>query len=178
MFAVVEKSLWPSHSWICFMGTPFARSNEAQLCRRSWKRIRRSPCLSKNFGKEQVRYSASTFRSVVRMKKLNTLPYQTELSKRSLRFCPLGFMKFSRIWWLEKVTSRCKTNFTVKDIFRCVKGFGLASGAFFERFLWKSKIFFQKNPRQKEQNTLNYFLWRFSFTYFARNWNMKLRVRD
>ena len=30
-FAVVEKSLCPSHSCICFIGTPFARSSEAQL---------------------------------------------------------------------------------------------------------------------------------------------------
>lgn len=40
MLAVVEKSLWPSHSWICFMGTPFARRRLAQLWRRSWKRMR------------------------------------------------------------------------------------------------------------------------------------------
>ena len=30
--AVVEKSLCPSHSWICFIGTPLASINEAQLC--------------------------------------------------------------------------------------------------------------------------------------------------
>ena len=32
MFAVVLISLWPSHSWICFMGTSLASSSEAQLC--------------------------------------------------------------------------------------------------------------------------------------------------
>ena len=30
MFAVVEMSLWPSHSWICFMGTPCFSSRLAQ----------------------------------------------------------------------------------------------------------------------------------------------------
>jgi len=32
MFAVVEMSLWPSHSWICFMGTPCFSSRLAQEC--------------------------------------------------------------------------------------------------------------------------------------------------
>ena len=32
MLAVVLKSLCPSHSWICFMGTPFFSSRLAQLC--------------------------------------------------------------------------------------------------------------------------------------------------
>ena|SRR5699024_3054377 len=30
MLAVVEMSLWPSHSWICFMGTPCFSSRLAQ----------------------------------------------------------------------------------------------------------------------------------------------------
>lgn len=30
--AVVLKSEWPSHSWICFSGTPLASSKLAQLC--------------------------------------------------------------------------------------------------------------------------------------------------
>ena len=30
MLAVVEMSLWPSHSWICFMGTPCLSSRLAQ----------------------------------------------------------------------------------------------------------------------------------------------------
>ena len=33
MFAVVVKSLCPSHSWICLRGTPLASSKLAQLCR-------------------------------------------------------------------------------------------------------------------------------------------------
>ena len=32
MLAVVEMSLWPSHSWICFMGTPCFSSRLAQEC--------------------------------------------------------------------------------------------------------------------------------------------------
>ena len=47
MFAVVLISLWPSHSWICFIGTSFARRSDAQLCLRSWKRIWRRPLRSK-----------------------------------------------------------------------------------------------------------------------------------
>ncbi len=45
MLAVVLISLWPSHSWICFMGTLLASSREAQLCRRSRKRMRHRPFL-------------------------------------------------------------------------------------------------------------------------------------
>lgn len=32
MLAVVEKLLWPSHSWISFMDTPFFNSRLAQVC--------------------------------------------------------------------------------------------------------------------------------------------------
>ena len=32
MLAVVEMSLWPSHSWICFMGTPCLSRRLAQEC--------------------------------------------------------------------------------------------------------------------------------------------------
>ena len=34
-FRVVAMSLWPSHSWICFMGTPCLSSRLTQLCRAS-----------------------------------------------------------------------------------------------------------------------------------------------
>ena len=51
MLAVVEKSLCPSHSWICFIGTPLASINEAQLCLKSWKRMCRKPLASSSFGK-------------------------------------------------------------------------------------------------------------------------------
>lgn len=57
MLAVVEKSLCPSHSWISFMLTPLVRRRLAQLCRRSWNRIRRNLCLSRTIGKYCVIYS-------------------------------------------------------------------------------------------------------------------------
>lgn len=41
---VVERSLCPNHSWICFNGTPFASTGEVQLCRKLWKHIRLSKC--------------------------------------------------------------------------------------------------------------------------------------
>ena len=56
MFAVVLISLWPSHSWICFMGTSLASSSEAQLCRRSWKRICRRPFNSSSLLKLLLRF--------------------------------------------------------------------------------------------------------------------------
>lgn len=34
-FRVVAMSLWPSHSWLCFIGTPCLSSRLAQLCRAS-----------------------------------------------------------------------------------------------------------------------------------------------
>jgi len=46
VFAVVEKSLCPSHTCMSFNVIPFVlplfNSNDAQVCRRSWKRISRS----------------------------------------------------------------------------------------------------------------------------------------
>ena len=38
---LLKKSLWPNHSWICFIWTPFASSILAQLWRRSWNLISR-----------------------------------------------------------------------------------------------------------------------------------------
>ena len=32
MSAVVEKVLWPSQIWICFIGTPLLNSRLAQVC--------------------------------------------------------------------------------------------------------------------------------------------------
>ena len=32
MSAVVEKVLWPSQIWICFIGMPFASRRLAQVC--------------------------------------------------------------------------------------------------------------------------------------------------
>ena len=37
VLAVIEKSLCPSQSWICFIATPLAKRSDAQLCRKSWK---------------------------------------------------------------------------------------------------------------------------------------------
>ena len=54
VFAVVEKSLCPSHNWISFSGTPLLRSNEALVCRRSWNLILRIPWRLSSLGKDSV----------------------------------------------------------------------------------------------------------------------------
>ena len=59
MFAVVLKSLCPSHSWICFIGTPLASRRLAQLCRRSCSRMTR---IDAQFG---VATAMGLFKSVV-----------------------------------------------------------------------------------------------------------------
>ena len=51
MLEVVLMSLCPSHSWICFMGTPFLSRRDAQLWRRSCRRMCRRPLFRRSFPK-------------------------------------------------------------------------------------------------------------------------------
>ena len=52
---VIASCEWPRTSITTRGGTPWASSNDAQVCRRSWNRMRRTPAAAISWSKSRLR---------------------------------------------------------------------------------------------------------------------------